>query len=295
MPAFKLTLAYDGTDLVGWQRQASGISVQGLLEDALRELDGRAVIVSGAGRTDAGVHALGQVASFSLDRAIESDALARAINAQLPKTVRVVAAIETPPEFHARFAARAKTYRYRIWNGPVISPFEHRYAWHITGPLDVGAMCAAARRVDGRHDFAAFQAAGSTTTTTERTILASCVRRRVTAEEQPSLSSRPSSDGLASREAEEKTCSGIESDGFDLSVLRGEGLITYEIVGDGFLRHMVRTIVGTLVEIGRGRRAVDWIDDVLASRDRAAAGPTAPAAGLFLVAVDYGDALAGGT
>jgi tRNA pseudouridine38-40 synthase len=297
MPSFKLTLAYDGTNFVGWQRQASGVSVQSLLEDALCELDGRTVTVSGAGRTDAGVHALGQVASFSLDRTIGSDALSRAVNARLPKTVRVVSAIETSPAFHARFAARAKTYRYRIWNGPVISPFEHRYAWHIAGPLDVSAMCAAARRIEGRHDFASFQAAGSTTTTTERTILASHVRKRFTAEN--------------AENAEDKTCSGIESDGFDLSVLRagqavarsgageqrlvlgGEGFITYEITGDGFLRHMVRTIVGTLVEIGRARRGVDWIDEVLASRDRAAAGPTAPAAGLFLVAVDYGDALAG--
>jgi tRNA pseudouridine38-40 synthase len=173
MPTFKLTLAYDGTDFVGWQRQASGVSIQGLVEDALRELDGRAVTVSGAGRTDAGVHALGQVASFSLDRAIESDALARAVNARLPKTVRVVSAIEAPPSFHARFTAYAKTYRYRIWNGPVMSPFEHRYAWHVVGPLDVSAMSAAAGRVEGRHDFASFQATGSATTTTERTIVAS--------------------------------------------------------------------------------------------------------------------------
>jgi tRNA pseudouridine38-40 synthase len=245
-------------------------------------LDGRAVTVIGAGRTDAGVHALGQVASFSLDRAIESDALARAVNARLPKAVRVVSAIEAPPLFHARFAARAKTYRYRIWNGPVISPFEHRYAWHVAGPLDVSAMCAAARRLEGRHDFAAFQASGGTATTTERTIMASRVRKCLTAED--------------AEDAEEKTYSGTGSDGFGLSVLRvlsGGKLITYEITGDGFLRHMVRAIVGTLFEIGRGRRGVDWIDEVLASRDRAAAGPTAPAAGLFLVAVDYGGTLAG--
>ena len=267
MPSFKIVLAYDGTDFVGWQRQASGVSIQGLLEDALRELDGRAVTVSGAGRTDAGVHALGQVASFSLDRAIEGDALARAINARLPKAVRVVSATEASPSFHARFAARAKTYRYRIWNGPVISPFEHRYAWHIADPLDVSAMCAAARRVEGRHDFASFRATGSATTTTERTIMSSRVRKCFTAAD---------AEG-----AEEKTYPGT-----------GE-LITYEITGDGFLRHMVRAIVGTMVEIGEGRRGVDWIDEVLASRDRAAAGPTAPAAGLFLVAVDYGDALAG--
>jgi tRNA pseudouridine38-40 synthase len=279
LPAFKLTLAYDGTDFVGWQRQAAGVSIQGLLEDALCELDGRAVTVNGAGRTDAGVHALGQVASVSLDRAIESDALVRAVNARLPKTVRVVSAREAPASFHARFTACAKTYRYRIWNGPVMSPFEHRYAWHVIGPLDVSAMSAAACRIEGRHDFASFQATGSATTTTERTIVAS---RILTAED--------------AEDAEEKIHSGIEAEGFNLSVPRvlcGEEIITYEITGDGFLRHMVRAIVGTLVEIGRGRRGVDWIDAVLASRDRAAAGPTAPAAGLFLVAVDYGGALAG--
>jgi tRNA pseudouridine38-40 synthase len=281
LPAFKLTLAYDGTDFVGWQRQASGVSIQGLLEDALRELDGRAVTVSGAGRTDAGVHALGQVASFSLNRVIESDALARALNAQLPKTVRVVSAVDAPPSFHARFTACAKTYRYRIWNGPVMSPFGHRYAWHITGPLDVSAMSAAARRVEGRHDFASFQASGSGTTTTERTIMASKI---FTADEPDG------SDLLVPRacQAEARGAGGERR-----LVLCGGKLITYEITGDGFLRHMVRVIVGTLVEIGRGRRGVDWIDEVLASRDRAAAGPTAPAAGLFLMAVDYGGALAG--
>jgi tRNA pseudouridine38-40 synthase len=270
MPAFKITLAYDGTDFVGWQRQASGVSIQGLLEDALRELDGRAVIVSGAGRTDAGVHALGQVASFSLDRAIECGALVRAVNAQLPKTVRVLSARETPPEFHARFAARAKTYRYRIWNGAVVSPFEHRYAWHLAGALDVSAMGAAARRVEGRHDFASFRATGGTNSTTERTVL---VSRVIDPDDANDAKENPCFSGGASGDV--------------------RALITYEITGDGFLRHMVRTIVGTLVEIGRGRREVDWIDAVLASRDRAAAGQTAPAAGLFLVAVDYGGALAG--
>jgi tRNA pseudouridine38-40 synthase len=253
---FKITLAYDGTEFVGWQRQPSGTSIQGLLEEALRELDGRDVAVTGAGRTDAGVHALGQVASFALDRAIDAPVLVRALNPRLPETVRVWSACGVAPAFNARFDARAKRYRYRISNGPVVSPFDRNYLWHITGPLDRGAMADAARRLEGRHDFAAFQGAGSDVATTERTIMKSRIETTEDAED-----------------AEEKC---------------GNALITYDVIADGFLRHMVRTIVGTLVDVGRGRRTPDSIDAVLASRNRSAAGPTAPACGLFLVAVEYG-------
>src|SRR6185295_10564539 len=230
-------------------------------EDALRTLDDRDVTVIGAGRTDAGVHALGQVASFSIERSIDCDTLVRALNANLPETVRVMSAAEVPAGFNSRFEARTKTYRYRIWNGPALSPFERRYAWHYPGPLDTGAMDAAARRLEGRHDFAAFQTAGSDVVTSERTMVSSRVVR---------LSTRLNL--------------GV------LHVLGGGELIHYEVTGDGFLRHMVRAIVGTLVEIGRGRRPAAWIDEVVASRDRHAAGSTVPAAGLFLVRVDYGDA-----
>jgi len=155
MTTFKITVAYDGTDYVGWQRQASGVSIQGLLEDALRALDERDVPVAAAGRTDAGVHALGQVASFTLARALPCDAIVRAVNARLPDAVRVLSAAEAPRSFHARFDARTKTYRYRIWNGDVMPPFERRYAWHLTGPLDVASMrsgrqAATSRRRCGR-------------------------------------------------------------------------------------------------------------------------------------------------
>jgi tRNA pseudouridine38-40 synthase len=244
MPTFKITLAYDGTEFVGWQRQANGMSIQGLLERALGELDGRPVVVTGAGRTDAGVHALGQVAGFSLERTIEREAVVRALNARLPADVRVLSAAEVPPAFHARFDARAKTYRYRIWNADVMSPFERRYAWHVAGALDVESMDAAARLLEGHHDFAAFRAAGGATHTTDRTMTASRVDRR-------------------------------------------DRLVVYEITGDGFLRYMVRAIVGTLVEIGCGRRPAGWMGDVLGWRDRGRAGPTAPPEGLFLVRVDY--------
>jgi len=273
MRTFKIVLAYDGTDFVGWQRQAEGVSVQGVLEAALRTLDDREVTVIGAGRTDAGVHALGQVAAFSLARAIDGDTLVRALNAHLPETVRVLSAEEAAPGFNPRYDAKSKTYLYRIWNGPALSPFERRYAWHYSGALDAAAMDRAARRLEGRHDFAAFQAAGSDVATTERTMVGSRVLR-------------------------------IEDCGLRIycglpitnkSAIRNpqSALLEYHVIGDGFLRHMVRAIVGTLIEIGRGRQRVEWIDDVLASRDRRAAGSTVPALGLFLVSVDYGERLAG--
>lgn len=246
----KLTLAYDGTGLVGWQRQPSGTSVQALLEEAFLPLEAGGVVVAGAGRTDAGVHALGQVASVCLPRAMAPDAVVRALNMRLPAAVRVLDARIVGPDFHARFSAVAKTYRYRIWNGPVVSPFERPYVWHVAHPpLDVAAMDDAAHRLVGHHDFAAFQGAGSDATTSERTIFSS------------------------------RVCASAQRE--------GEAIVTYEVRGDGFLRHMVRAIVGTLVEVGRGRRPATWMDEVLAAKQRAAAARTAPPAGLFLVAVEY--------
>jgi tRNA pseudouridine38-40 synthase len=249
MATFKLTLAYDGTDYIGWQRQATGVSIQGLLEDALREFDDRDVAVAGAGRTDAGVHALGQVASCSLDRTIDPPTLVRALNHKLPHDVRVRRAREMPPSFHARFDAHQKTYRYRLWNESVFSPFQRRYAWHLPGALDIAAMRDAARLVEGTHDFAAFQGQGSDTPTTTRTVT-------------------------------------------QMRIVDCGSRIDFEITGNGFLRHMVRTLVGTLVEIGRGRRDSRWISDVIASRDRNQAGQTAPAHGLFLVSVQHRHELA---
>ena len=275
MPTFKITLAYDGTDYVGWQRQANGVSIQELIEDALRALDGRHVTLTGASRTDAGVHALGQVAAFTIARELEPDALVRALNAHLPHAVRVLAAEEAPPAFHPRFEARAKTYRYRLWHDDVMSPFERAYAWHVPGPLDVEAMRNAARLLEGRHDFAAFQATGSSVTTTEREVAVSRI-----------FTLRIADCGLRIRE-ESTIESAIQNP--------QSALLVYEITGTGFLRHMVRIIVGSLVEIGRGRQPVEWIGGVIASRDRASAGPTAPPHGLFLVRVEYPGALAAGS
>ena len=287
MTTFKITLAYDGTDYIGWQRQASGTSIQGLLEDALGALDERDVAAAGAGRTDAGVHALGQVASFTLARALPCNTIVRALNARLPDAVRVLSAEEARPSFHARFDARTKTYQYRIWNGDVMPPFERRYAWHLTGALDVAAMCRAARLIEGGHDFSAFQSAGSDVATTVRTIsvsrIADCGLRSDCGSLDCGLRSDCGSWIDDSMSTDESVRASIRNHNPQ------SALLVYEIAGDGFLRHMVRAIVGTLVEIGRGRRPVEWMTAVLASRDRAAAGQTAPALGLFLARVGYDD------
>lgn len=256
MRTLKLTLAYDGTGYAGWQRQAGAETIQALVETALRPLEGRAVTVHGAGRTDAGVHALGQVASVRLAHPIGAHILPRAINANLPPAIRVLHAEEAGDGFHARFAARAKVYRYRLASGAVAHPLDLRYAWHLPQPLDLAAMQAAAALLEGRHDFAAFRTAAG------EAAAASTVRRitalRIAAEPVPGW----------------RTAS-------------GDGLVGIEVRGDGFLRHMVRTMVGTLVEVGSGRRDAGGVAAALESRSRARAGPTAPAHGLFLVRVEY--------
>jgi tRNA pseudouridine38-40 synthase len=243
----KFTIQYDGTDYVGWQRQSNGTSIQELIENALMPIEGDAVTLHGAGRTDAGVHALGQVASAALTTHLEPLTIARALNAVLPPAVRILSVEEMPPDFHARFSARAKTYEYRIVNAPIVGPFLHKYVWHFPYPLDLDAMRTASALLVGRHDFAAFQAAGSAVASTERTILALAITADSSADTP----------------------------------------IVVQVSGDGFLRHMVRNIVGTLVEIGTGRRKPSETRSILDSRDRSRAGPTAPPQGLFLTCVTY--------
>lgn len=255
MRTIKLTVSYDGTDYVGWQRQARGRSIQGELERALAEIEGRPVAVVGAGRTDAGVHALGQVAGIQLAHRIETAVLVRAINAKLPSDIRLLAAETVAAGFHARYAARTKTYRYNLATGPVASPFTLRYAWHVRDPLDLDAMRAAAARLLGRRDFAAFKAVGTETASTVRTLHSVTIGSGAAA--LPTRAEVP------------------------LPAL------TIEVVGDGFLRHMVRILVGTMVEVGAGRVEAEAVTGIAGSRTRELAGPTAPPQGLFLVAVDY--------
>ena len=247
MRTLKLTLEYDGTNYVGWQRQATGTSIQGLIEDALAPFEGKPVTVHGAGRTDAGVHALGQVASVVVHATHDARTMQRALNAVLPADVRVLALEEAAPDFHARFSATGKTYEYRIVSAPFVSAFLHRYVWHIPQSIDVEAMRRAAGALVGTHDFSAFQAAGSAVSSTVRTI------------EEIDWRQGPGP---------------------------GDPLVV-GVTGDGFLRHMVRTIVGSLVDVGLGRWRPGRLEEVLAGRDRTAGGETAPPAGLFLVRVRY--------
>lgn len=271
MRNIKLTIAYDGTRFVGWQRQAEGESVQGLLEDALGRIEGSAVTVHGAGRTDAGVHALGQVASVRLACRHDAAVLARALNGQLPDDVRVVEVAEVADDFHARFSARWKTYRYLLRNAPLVNPFDRAYMWHVPEMLDRDAMRAAALALAGTHDFAAFRSTGSDTTGTVRTIS----RSEVIAVDELPLAAVP---GRPLSERHEHSRPSARSD---------RPVLAYEVTGNGFLRHMVRAVMGTLVEIGRGRRTASSIEALLAGGSREAAGATAPPHGLFLIRVDY--------
>lgn len=247
MRTLKLTLAYDGSAYVGWQRQANGVSVQQVVEEAFAPLMGSvAPTVAGAGRTDAGAHALGQVASVNTEIEIAPLAVQRALNVRLPEDVRVMAVEEATPGFHARFHATGKAYRYRVITSQVMPPFDRNYAWHSPEPKDIDRMREAAALLVGTHDFASFQARGSFIRDTTRTIHS------------------------------------LE--------LRQEGSeITLHCDGDGFLRHMVRGIVGTLAEIGTGLRPPSIIKDMIDARDRRAAGATAPACGLTLMEVRYAD------
>lgn len=248
----RLVLAYDGTDFCGWQRQPASPTVQAALETALERILGEPAPVYASGRTDAGVHAANQVANFKTCSPIPCANLVKALNGLLPASVRAKQAAEVEAGFHARHHARAKTYRYRILTVPVASPFIARYAYHYPYPLDVGKMQQAARLVEGRHDFSAFAAADPSHESegVEKSAVRTIFHSRLDWRPRPRI-------------------------------------LLYEVRGSGFLYHMVRNLVGTLIEIGRGKLQAGDMKRILNSRDRRNAGPTAPAQGLCLWKVEY--------
>jgi tRNA pseudouridine38-40 synthase len=258
----RLELAYDGSDFSGWQRQPDRPTIQGCLEAALAKLLGEPTRVCGSGRTDAGVHALGQVANFKTRAVIPCANLLKALNDLLPATIRVLLAQDAPEDFHARRAVRVKTYRYRILRTPVCSPFLTRFVWHYPYPLNHGAMAAAAKLFEGEHDFTSFAASPGGTE-----------------DDEPAPS--PAAPG-------EKPCASVRRIfSSEVTWSQPESVLSYEVRGNGFLHHMVRNLVGTLVEVGKGRLTPADVPRILEARDRRLAGPTAPARGLCLVKVEY--------
>jgi len=240
MRRIKITVAYDGTAFHGWQIQPGLPTIQGILEEIVSGMEGSPVHVAGSGRTDAGVHAIAQVAAFTIANPIPLSNLRRAVNRLLPPAIRVTAVEEAPLEFHPRFAARAKTYEYRIRRGEICDPFDWPYVHHYPYPLDEARMMALAEAFQGEHDFSAFSASDD-------------------------------------RDAEDK--SKVRTI-FSSVLERGDGRLIYRVRGSGFLKHMVRNLVGTLIEAGKGN-----IEDLRALPDKP--GPTAPAKGLFLISVEY--------
>ncbi len=254
MQCYRMTVAYDGTAYCGWQTQPGVSTVQGVLEAALLRIVGTAVRIIGSGRTDAGVHAWGQVASFRCSTRLAPEVLCRALNANTPDDIYVREVREAADDFHAIRCAVSKRYRYIIQDGTNRDLFQRAYAWYVPQPLDVDGMQAGALCLVGRHDFRSFEAAGAPRKTSVRTVSELTVRR-------------------VPRDAAES--------------------ILIEIEADGFLYNMVRNIVGSLVLVGRGEQPAAWMQAVLGAQDRACAGPTAPAGGLTLMGVRYGGAGAG--
>jgi len=247
---YKLLIQYDGTDFHGWQVQENARTIQGELERVLATLEGGPVKVAGSGRTDAGVHAEGQVANVKLDRIWDPEKLRSAINGNLWRDIRIMQVEKAPDDFHARFSAAGKTYAYRIINAPVMSPFWRRFALHETRPLDIGRMTEASRYLLGTHDWTAFSSAQAESDDKVRNVTDCSV------------------DSIWDSRA-------------------NAHLIDFRIRADGFLRYMVRSIVGTLLEVGRGERDSDTIQAALSIGDRNMAGATAAACGLTLIKVDY--------
>ena len=264
MQNWKLTLTYDGTAYHGWQVQPGFATIQGELQAAIQRIVGEAPLPQGSGRTDAGVHALGQVASFALDAPIPAANLLRALNRTLPAAIRIVEAIPVGSGFHARHSAVAKTYEYRIFRGDLCSPFLAPYVHHCRWKLDLAAMQQDAESVVGEHDFTSLAAS------------------------DPDLGNRDLNNrNPDTSEPESEAPSNIRTI-FSSEWTENPGdLLLYRVRGSGFLHHMVRNLVGTMLEIGRGQFPAGSMTGILEARARSAAGPTAPARGLFLHSVEY--------
>jgi tRNA pseudouridine38-40 synthase len=241
----KLTIEYDGTHYHGWQRQKSDPTFQAEIEKAISTIMGHSITVIGSGRTDAGVHALGQVANFKCDTRLGSQELLNGLNALLPDCMVIRSCEEVDENFHARYDVKSKTYQYRILNRNLPIAIQRQYVWHIRRHLNAGAMRQACSHLVGRHDFKAFEGTGSPRSHSKRQVFKADIIRQ------------------------------------------NEDYLIFEIEADGFLRFMVRNIVGTLVEVGRGKISPGDFKDILLSQDRSRAGATAPAQGLFLIEVKY--------
>ncbi|MGB6545971.1 MAG: tRNA pseudouridine(38-40) synthase TruA [Candidatus Acidiferrales bacterium] len=271
MRNIKLTLAYDGADFHGWQTQPGQPTIQTALTEVIERVAQERVTIHAAGRTDAGVHALGQTAHFHTQSSLSPGEFQRALNALLPREIRVTSAESVAPDFHARWHALAKTYCYRFYRGRVLPPFLWRYVLHDPFPLNFDAMRDAARLFEGQHDFTSFAAStGSEEDDRDRTVTRTIFRSEVLRGDDPNL---PRSEFAAL---------GIARPGPDEWV--------YVVRGRSFLRYMVRKLSGTLIDVGRGRLSVGDVAELFALRDRSRSGPTLPPQGLFLVSVEYPDA-----
>jgi tRNA pseudouridine38-40 synthase len=281
LQTWKLTLAYDGTDFRGWQVQPGERTVQGELQAALRRICGESPLPQGSGRTDAGVHALGQVASFALAAPIPAENLQRALNRTLPPAIRIIEARTAPSAFHARHSAVAKTYEYRVFRETICPPTLARYVYACSWPMDVAALQRSARLFEGEHDFLSF--AATDPDLASRGLDAD-------AEQDRRLIPRP---GFQTEPTTVATIRTIFSSVWEVRPSPDGELLVYRVRGSGFLHHMVRNLVGTMLDVGRGQLNADAILGILAIRSRAAAGPTAPARGLFLHSVEYDERVDG--
>jgi tRNA pseudouridine38-40 synthase len=277
MRTVKLTIAYEGTAYAGWQLQPGKPTVQEAIEKAVARVTGRHAHVLASGRTDAGVHALGQVVAFRTESALPAEVLMRAINANLPEDIAVLAAVDAPAGFHPIRDVVRKVYRYTIDDGPIRDVFRRHFVWHyVFGRLDVDAMRRAAVPLLGTHDFTSFETSGAKRKTSVRTVARLSVERGRAGQGGERREARDEGRGAADCLARPI-----------MPLCETDELITIEIEADGFLYNMVRTIVGTLVEVGRGSRPETWPADVLAALDRRCAGPTAPPQGLCLIKAEY--------